>query len=137
MKQHILEKKTKPYRILFFLPVLYFCFSLILNTEDTFVVCFGILCALCCLIISYRYITVRRIALHGGGILKIYGLLSSLSLPSEEVSYIEVKKDFLCYVFDLRKITINNKNLYTVDFDIIEFKQFISTEFGSNVFLGR
>ena len=58
-------------------------------------------------------------------------------MPSEEVSYIEVKKDFLSYVFDLRKITINNKNVYTVDFDIIEFKQFISTEFGSNVFLGR
>jgi len=137
MEKHILEKKKNSYKIMFLAPLFYINFSLMLKSENSYVVAFAICCTICCLFATIRYLRARRIAQHDGTKLTIFGILNSLSVRTDAISSIEVEKNYLCYIFDLRKVSINDQSVYTIDFNISEFRQFISSEFESETMFGK
>ncbi|MBL7690845.1 MAG: hypothetical protein JNM41_04570 [Flavipsychrobacter sp.] len=128
MNKKILQKKANAYKVMFLAPLIYVNSSLMFKSENRYVIAFAVCCIICCLIAAVRYLRPRRIAQHDGATLTIYGILNSLSLRTDEISSIEVEKNYLCYILDLRKVTINDKSLYTTEFDIAEFRQFIEGE---------
>ena len=127
MKKRVLKSKGNVFRLLLLAPALYFNFVVLTQARNSYVVSFSVFVAVFLLIAATQYFRWRRIAYYDGETLRIRGVFRLLSVPAAEVSSIRVSKDYLCYILDFRKVTINGKSVYTADFDMEEFRKFMSS----------